>query len=458
MHKEELLRSIPSVSEVMALGPFQRHRDGKVEECPFVAESARLVLDRLRRDILDGKIAAPGDMPGHDEIKRAVRREIRNATMPSLKSVINGTGILNHTNLGRAPLAEEALELLEETAHWYSNLEYDLREGRRGSRHAHLGGLLEKLTGAESGMAVNNNAAAVLLALSVVGGAGKEVIVSRGELVEIGGSFRIPDVCQLSGSALREVGATNKTHLRDYEGAIGPDTSAILVVHPSNFSIAGFASKPEPEEIARLASSRGLPLVHDLGSGYLGGFAGVSEKTVAECVSAGADIVTFSGDKLLGGPQAGIAVGKKRWLDEMKAHPLARAVRIDKLSLAALEATLRLHYEKAHWKIPLFAMLSQTDEQLLEKARELQALCGDTAVVRDTARIGGGALPDSGLASYAVEFRSEKLPAAEVERRFRGRELPVLGRIRDGRFALDVFALRDYEFEIISEIWKEINK
>ena len=451
MDKSELYRQIPKVDDIIA-SPLL----SECEQGLLLTESARAILDEIREKISSGLIH---EMPDLNKIALLTLEKLEDTKRPRLRKVINGTGIIIHTNLGRAPLAEEAAKAVIQTALGYSNLEYSITDGKRGSRHTHIGDLLARLSGAEAAIAVNNNAAAVLLTLSALSFPESEIIVSRGELVEIGGSFRIPDVCALSGSKLIEVGTTNKTHLHDYERAITPQTAAILLVHPSNFSMTGFVSKLKTSELAELAKAHGIPLIEDLGSGCLIKSSSINEKTVMESLSSGADIVTFSGDKLLGGPQAGIIAGKSSLIEKMKKHPLARVVRIDKLSLAALEATLRLHHDPKHAveKIPVLSMLCVSEIELEQKATELKYRLGNsTVVVKEKSQAGGGALPGEEFTSYAVEFFSERFSPVEIERHFRSAPIPIVGRIRNDRFALDVRTIETSDFVHIDDRWKEI--
>ena len=452
MQKSALFRKIPKIDRIIS-SPLIREFDQGL----LLTECARAVLDKIREEISSGQ---RNEVPDLKSIVLLTIEKLDEVTKPNLRKLINGTGVIIHTNLGRTPLAKEAMQAIDQAASGYSNLEYSLAEGKRGSRHSHIGELLAKLTGAEAAIAVNNNAAAVLLALLAVGVPESEIIVSRGELVEIGGSFRIPDVCALSGSKLVEVGTTNKTHLHDYERAITPHTAAILSVHPSNFSMTGFVSKPSIKELAELAKSHCIPLIEDLGSGCLIRNDILSEKTVMDSISSGVDIVTFSGDKLLGGPQAGIIAGKMSHIEKMKKHPLARVVRIDKLSLAALEATLRLYFDpkQAAEKIPVLKMLNSHESELEQKATELKNLIGKaTMVVKEKSQAGGGALPGKEFTSYAVEFFSEKFSPAELETHFRSAIVPIIGRIRNDRFILDVRTIEASDFEYISNRWKEID-
>ncbi|EWY37299.1 L-seryl-tRNA selenium transferase, partial [Skermanella stibiiresistens SB22] len=379
-----------------------------------VVEAMRGALDALRRAMLDGGGEVFEPVGFLDRVKAVLEAE----RLPHLRRVINGTGIIIHTNLGRAPLAEAAVAAVVETAAGYTNLEYDLDGGVRGSRHAAVTYLLTRLTGAEAALVVNNNAAAVLLALSGVA-AGGEALVSRSELVEIGGSFRVPDVIRQGGARLVEVGTTNKTRAADYEAAITPDTRVILKVHQSNYRIVGFTSAPALAELAALGKRRGLVVMEDLGSGTLLDLRTLGlphEPTVRESVAAGVDLVMFSGDKLLGGPQAGIIVGRRDLIVGLAKHPLARALRIDKLSLAALEATLRLHAdpERLVTSVPVLAMLAERLPALAERAGRLAAsLAGiaglEVAEADGVSYSGGGSLPETALPSRLVTCRAPGL-------------------------------------------------
>jgi L-seryl-tRNA(Ser) seleniumtransferase len=366
---------------------------------------------------------------------------------PSLRPVLNATGVIVHTNLGRAPLAPAALDRVRAVAAGYSNLEYDLAAGARGSRHTHLGGILAELTGAETGMAVNNNAAAVLLCLAALA-EGREVVISRGELIEIGDGFRIPDILSQSGARLVEVGTTNRTSLRDYEAAIGPDTAALVRVHQSNFRMVGFTASPRLDELAGLAAKHGVPLVDDLGSGQLLDLPDLAdEPTARSSIEAGATVVCFSGDKLLGGPQAGVIVGTTGAVERIRRHPLARAMRIDKLSLAALEATLELSRDpqRALREIPVVAAAAESAEAVRERAERLADRLGGT-VVASVARVGGGAVPLLELPSFACALDGgDALHAA-----LRASDPPVVGVVREGRVLLDCRTLTDDQCLLIS--------
>jgi len=446
----ERLRGIPAVHELLDRPGLRRVQEGGEGAARWtVRRAVQRVLDRQRAEILDGLRERVEDP---DALERRIVQEVRLLRMPSLRPLVNATGVIVHTNLGRAPLAREALDALEQVARGYSNLEYDLERGRRGLRYRHLEGLLCELTGAEAALVVNNNAAAVLLALRVLA-RGREVIVSRGELVEIGGSFRIPEILAESGATLVEVGTTNRTHLRDYENAIRPATGLLLKVHPSNYRIQGFCQEVALEELAALGRRAGIAVMHDLGSGSLLdshalGLPG--EPSVREAVRAGLDVVTFSGDKLLGGPQAGILVGRASVMQAVQTHPLIRALRMDKLTLAALEATLMLYRDApdAGRRVPVLAMLGEGRETLGRRARGLAArlkklgLPGFSFRVRaSTGRAGGGSLPMEGLAGAAVAVKSCSHSCLELLARLREAPVPVIARVEKDELLLDVRTL-----------------
>jgi L-seryl-tRNA(Ser) seleniumtransferase len=409
------LRDLPSVDEL-----------ARTSDDPLAVEAARVVVARARERIRAG--TDPGDL-GEE-----LRAQLRAARAPRLRRVLNATGVIVHTNLGRAPLAEAALEHVAHAAAGYSNLEYDLDAGARGSRQTHVAELLHRLTGAEAALVVNNNAAAVLLALAALA-EGREVVVSRGELIEIGDGFRIPDVLARSGARLREVGTTNRTRAADYDAAVGPETAVLLRVHQSNFRVVGFTELPTVEELSHVARSHGLVLVDDLGSGALVDVG--DEPTARASLSAGADLVCFSGDKLLGGPQAGIVVGRGELVERLRRHPLQRALRADKLTLAALEGTLRLAIETPD-EVPVLRMLRERAESVRARAERLAALVGGE-VEETIARAGGGALPLAELPSYACAVEQE------LAQPLRAGDPPVVGIVRDGRLLLDCRTLTDAE-------------
>ncbi len=418
------LRDLPSVDEL-----------ARGAEDPLAVDAARSVLARAREEI--GVGAEPGDLQAR------LRDELARARRPRLRRVLNATGVIVHTNLGRAPLAAEAIARVEEVARGYSNLEYDLSGGARGSRQDHVADILRRLTGAEAALVVNNNAAAVLLALAALA-EGREVLVSRGELIEIGDGFRIPDVLARSGARLREVGTTNRTRAADYERAIGEGTALILRVHQSNFRVVGFTELTPLRRLAQVAQSHKLPLVDDLGSGVLlppsDTLSLGDEPSAKESLAAGADLVTFSGDKLLGGPQAGIVVGRAELIERLRRHPLQRALRADKLTLAALEGTLALYLD-APERIPVLRMLR--DDGVRARAERLAELTGGT-VEETVARVGGGALPLAELPSFACALE-EDLAAP-----LRSAEPPVVGIIRDGRLLLDCRTLTDHDVDEVA--------
>jgi L-seryl-tRNA(Ser) seleniumtransferase len=427
------LRDLPSVDE---LAGDARLADSAPR--PLVVAAVRSALARAREDIQAG--AAPGDLV------RRVEQELVAARAPRLRPVLNATGVIVHTNLGRAPLAEAALERVREVAGGYSNLEYDLRAGGRGSRQDHVAPILRRLTGAEGALVVNNNAAAVLLALAALA-EGREVLVSRGELIEIGDGFRIPDVLARSGARLREVGTTNRTRAADYESAFGPDTALVLRVHQSNFRVIGFTELPSLEELVRVARAHGLPVVDDLGSGALVESPLVGdEPTARESLAAGADLVCFSGDKLLGGPQAGIIVGRADLVERLRRHPLQRALRADKLTLAALEATLALYLDpaRATKEIPVLRELADSTDVVRARAARLAGLVGGE-VEQTVARVGGGALPLADLPSFACAIEEE------LAVRLREVDPPVIGLVRDGRCLLDCRTLSDAEVDQVAD-------
>ena len=407
-------------------------------------------LAGLRAQISTGALASVPDAPAL-LASAAVHLAARN--QPGLRRVLNATGIVLHTNLGRAPLAAEAIAAVEAVASGYCNLEFDLAAGKRGSRTQALEPLLRELTGAEAALAVNNGAAAILLALSALSDGG-EVIVSRGELVEIGGGFRVPDVIRQGGAKLVEVGATNKTRLADYRAAITQDTRVLLKVHQSNFRTIGFTAETPIAELAQLAHAQNLLVVADLGSGLIHETQGSAEPTLSQALASGADLVTCSGDKLLGGPQAGLILGKKSVVDRLRHHPLLRAVRLDKMSLAALEATLRLHRDMPE-RVPVYAMLHQTSAMLQNRAETLLSLLGAGALERTEAFAGGGSLPEERIASWAVSL-TPRGGAERAAAMLRTGEPAVVGRISEGRLLLDMLAIPDTELPELAAALKAV--
>ncbi|MGN6557671.1 MAG: L-seryl-tRNA(Sec) selenium transferase [Solirubrobacterales bacterium] len=426
----ESLRRLPSVERLAA----------RLSEAPhhLAVAAAREAIEAARQTALSGE-----PVPSEEQLAVAAAERLARLTRPSLRRVINATGVVLHTNLGRTPLAPAAVAQVAEIAAGYSNLEYDLESGGRGSRGAHVEALLQELSGAEAALAVNNNAAAVMLALAALAGDG-EVLVSRGELVEIGGSFRIPDILAHSGATLVEVGTTNRTRLADYAAAIGERTTAILRVHQSNFRSVGFTEQPRADELAALARERGIAMVDDLGSGALGEVHG--EPTVRAAVTAGADLVCCSGDKLLGGPQAGILFGHSEAVERCRRHPLARAMRLDKLQLAALEATLRLHRDEGPAALPALAMIAAPEEELRRRAEEMVAAIGPAAEVgRESGAPGGGSLADVALEGPACLVDPGEVGAEDLLARLRENDPPVIARIVRDRVVLDPRTMSDEE-------------
>jgi L-seryl-tRNA(Ser) seleniumtransferase len=442
-----LLRQLPAVDELLRHPRLQPWVDRLPR--PWAAAALRRVLAARRQT---WRAAIPADLPpklDEDGLFQDLQQALDAAAQPSLRRVINATGVIIHTNLGRSLLAVEALEQILEAAAHYSTLEYDLARGERGSRQDHLEGLLRELTGCEAALVVNNNAGAVLLALNTLA-RGREVIISRGQLVEIGGSFRLPEIMAASGAIMKEVGTTNKTHLRDYESAITSETAALLKVHPSNYRIVGFTKEVPLPEMKALGRRYGLPVLEDLGSGCLvdlSRFGLEKEPTVQETLAAGADLVLFSGDKLLGGPQAGFALGSRELVAALRQNPLTRALRPDKLTLAGLEATLRLYLEEpqAAAAIPTLALitrpLAEVERQARNLARAVKRRWGAHLKVEirpSEARVGGGALPEASLPSRALALEIPPLSPQELEARLRRAHPPVIARLEHGALLLDL--------------------
>jgi L-seryl-tRNA(Ser) seleniumtransferase len=455
--KSELFRELPSLDEVLRT-PGVEDLVAEHGIAP-VTDAARAVVTRVRGEIASGLLDGPGLRLALDELGSAIEKQLRQALGHSLRPVINATGVILHTNLGRAPLAETALAHLRETAGRFSNLEFDIGAGERGKRDVHVDRLLRSLlnevtrSGAElSSIVVNNNAAAVLLALNTLADGG-EVIVSRGELVEIGGSFRIPDVMAKSGATLCEVGTTNRTRVADYEKAITERTRLLLRVHRSNFAITGFTEQASNTDLLTLARQRGIPLMEDLGSGALvdlQSFGISGEPSVLDSLGAGVDIVTYSGDKLLGGPQAGLISGRADLVARMRANSLFRALRVDKLTYAALEATLLAYVKRDHDAVPTLRMMRLTKEEIGKRAQSIAAEVRSSKlnieVIDGESVIGGGAAPSSILPTRLLALSSTGLSADEVSARLRASDPPIIARVEQGRVLLDlrtVFADQD---------------
>lgn len=452
--KKELLRHIPKVDDILARPAVaEAIAQGKRAS---VTEAARRVTEELRAEILGG---GEPDVSLDQAALRTLAAAAESERM-SLRPVINATGIVLHTNLGRAVLGHEVAQAVMQVAENYNTLEYSCEAGRRGSRYDHVERLIQKLTGTEAALVVNNNAAAVMLVLGTMA-KNKQLIVSRGELVEIGGSFRVPEIMEQSNSTLLEVGTTNKTHPADYEDAIGEETAALLKVHTSNYRIVGFTEEVSVGSLVEIGHRHGLPVIYDLGSGALAdlpayGIGG--EPTVKQAVEAGADVISFSGDKLLGGPQAGIIIGKKEYIDAMKKNPLTRAMRIDKLTLAALEATLRIYLEpeQVARKIPTYRMLSMTMPELQAKGRrlmrKLKRVPGlDCALSEEQGQVGGGSVPAQMIPTWAVAVRHEAVSVDQLEARLRFCETPVIARIAHDRLLLDMRTVQEEYFDYIAQ-------
>lgn len=459
MPDQSLLARLPKVDQVLA----RPELTALLPEMPrsLIKEAVRIHLERLREKILAGD-EVDGQTLAIAAVALGAAGRARKLAKPSLRGLINATGVVVHTNLGRSLLSDRALDRLLALNRTYTNLEYDLEAGRRGSRYDHASGLLADLTGAESAIVVNNNAAAVFLCLQTMA-QGREVIVSRGQLVEIGGSFRIPDVMARSGAILREVGATNKTHLHDYENAITSQTALLLKVHTSNFAVVGFHKEVTLEELRELADRYHLPVMEDLGSGSLIDFSRfglAKEPTVQEAVAAGADLVTFSGDKLMGGPQAGIILGKRDLVEAVRKNPVNRAMRIDKLTLAALEATLEIYREpeKALELIPTLRMIATPYEELRKRAANLVRRLNRLNLPKlkvttreGASRVGGGALPLAAPRSRLVELKVEGLSATKLEEGLRAGDPPIICRLEDGRLLMDMRTLQPGDDKLIAE-------
>ncbi|MEW8955805.1 L-seryl-tRNA(Sec) selenium transferase [Clostridium sp.] len=458
----ELLRKLPKVDEVLL-----REDINELIE----AHGRAIVVDSLREGIefYRNKILK-------DEINNFEREEVINYSLgiitkkskPRLKRVINGAGIVIHTNLGRSLLSKEAVESMAMVSESYNNLEYDIEKGARGSRYSHIEDLLKKITGAEGAVVVNNNAAAVMLSLNTLCEE-KEAIVSRGQLVEIGGSFRVPEVMKFSKAKLVEVGTTNRTHLYDYEDNINENTGVLLKVHTSNFKIMGFTEEVPLEDMVSLGEKYNVPVVDDLGSGVLvdlSKYGFIYEPTVQESVRKGADVVTFSGDKMLGGPQAGIIVGKKQYIDRIKKNQLTRALRIDKMRIAALEATLRTYLDEkeAVKKVPTLNMMLLSNEELKKRAQRLKRKLKDAPkhleikISEDYSMVGGGSMPTETMDTVVLKIKSNKISLVQIESYLRSYEIPIIVRVGKGEVIIDVRTLLEKDYDIIGEAFKGIGE
>ena len=466
-NQQTLLRMLPGIDHIIELAKSEPFFDNIPKS--VLARSARYVVENLRTSILKESPDITDKNLTDSLFLENVKNSVQDAMKLKLRRTINATGVVVHTNLGRSLLADDAVENLLTIASRYSNLEFDLSKGTRGSRYSNVEDILCEISGAEAAMVVNNNAGAVFLCLETIS-RDKKVIVSRGELVEIGGSFRIPDVMAKSGGILKEVGTTNRTHLKDYESAIENDTGLLLKVHKSNYSIVGFTADVSLEDLVALGARYQIPVMEDLGSGTFIDFSKyglLKEPTVQESVAAGADVITFSGDKLLGGPQAGIIVGKKNLLNDIKKNPITRALRIDKLTLAALESTLRYYrnIDTVMGSIPTLRMLSLPFDQIEANAKELGKMLeniGDTrmsiTLINLSSRAGGGALPLLNLPSKGVGVEIQGISANGIEEYLRNNELPIIGRIEDDIFIMDLRTVRDDELLTIKNAFKNMLK
>lgn len=458
---KHLLSQIPAINKILLLDEIKELMNTYTEVA--IKSAIKQYIEEVKQAILNEELT---EVPSLSKIVGEVAKIVEKEDKNSLRRVINATGTILHTNLGRSLLSEKIKENIESVAFNYSNLEFDIDNKKRGSRYVHLIDIIKKLTGAEDVLVVNNNAAAVLLTLNTLV-KDQEIIVSRGELVEIGGAFRIPEIIKLSGGVPVEVGTTNKTHLKDYENAITEETGALLKVHTSNYKILGFTESVSNEEISYLARENELVSINDLGSGQFVDFSKFGlpyEPTVKEILDSGIDIVTFSGDKLLGGPQAGIIVGKKKYIEKMKKNQLTRALRVDKMTLASLEATLKLYLDEkdALEHIPTLHMISLSKERLFGKAdvlkTKLSSLDFDIRIEEDKAEVGGGSYPASYLESVAVKLTHRKLHATEIERKLLEVEIPIITRIKDNSIILDMRTLRTREFDIVKAALEEVTK
>ncbi len=463
--KQTLYRKIPAVDRLL-ISPMLSEASITYPR-NLILKAVSQVLDELRARIQKGQVTEEDSELNIESISKQVMERLGLLSRPSLRPLINATGVVIHTNLGRSILPEKVIKKFRSIGGGYSNLEYDLKLGKRGSRYCHIEEILEELTSAEAAMVVNNNAAAVLISLETLA-KGREVVVSRGELVEIGGSFRIPDVMRKSGAKMVEVGTTNKTRLRDYEEVIGPETALLLKVHTSNFNIVGFTEEPTVSELVKLGRHYGIPVMEDLGSGCLVDFSQyglLKEPTVQEVLAQGADLVTFSGDKLLGGPQAGIILGRKDLVGAIKINQLNRALRIDKLTLAALEETLRLYRDEATAikEIPTLKMICQTYGSLAKKAERLLKLIGklktenfSIELMDGVSKVGGGALPLLELPSRLLCLVPKKFPAHSMERWLRSLDPPVITRLEKEKVLLDVRTIQERYLKTAAQAIKDL--
>ncbi|SKA75468.1 L-seryl-tRNA(Sec) selenium transferase [Clostridium sp. USBA 49] len=460
MNNKELLRKLPKIDEMLKEDIVKKELSSTTRS--IVIESLREAIDKFRNDIILGKIKEFNNK----DILDCFYKKIQRKKIPKLRKVINATGVILHTNLGRSILCKEAIENVISISGDYNNLEYNIESGDRGSRYSHVEDLIKKITGAEAAVVVNNNAAAVMLILNTFCN-NKEVIVSRGQLVEIGGSFRIPDIMKFSGAKLVEVGTTNRTHLYDYENNINENTGMLLKVHTSNFKIMGFTKEIPLEDLVSLGKAYDIPVVEDIGSGVLVDFSKygfVYEPTVMDSIKKNVDIVTFSGDKMLGGPQAGIIAGKKIYIDKIKKNQLIRALRVDKMTLAALEGTLKcyLDEEYAIKNIPtLYSILTPKEihkkrAQNLRNKLKNQNVNLEIKIEKDYSIVGGGAMPSEKIDTYVLKLKSDIYSAEEIEKRLRENSVPIITRIYNGEVYMDLRTIFDRDFNLIADSLKKL--
>lgn len=470
LSEKEALRAIPPINEILGeniiIDLVSRH--GRAVVLDYTRGVVELMKKAIRQD---ASFCVKQDIQSEEDIKDYINRNLvkmmKSYEMRGLKKVINATGIILHTNLGRAPLPKKAIESMVEVSNGYSNLEYDLQKGKRGSRHSHLETMISKITGAEDGIIVNNNAAAVFLCLNTFANQ-KEVVISRGQQVEIGGSFRIPDIIARSGAKMVEVGTTNKTYLSDYDNVISEETAVLLKVHTSNYKVVGFTHDVPLKEMVKLGNGNELITIEDLGSGCLmdlSTFGIPYEPMVQDSVKDGADLVTFSGDKLLGGPQAGIIVGKKKWINQLKKNPLFRMLRCDKVTIAGLRAVFELYLdsEQAIYNIPTISMISLNEDELQLRAIKLQECilyelhnCCKTKIIDEWDEIGGGSLPGIKLKSRVVVLTPSKISIDDLQSKLRKAKIPVICRINQGKLYFHVRTIQEEEIELIVESLKEV--
>lgn len=462
---KEYLKQIPSVNDLLAEAAAEKIKNNYTRN--DLIEGIRKVTDKIRSDLLSDEFSEKDfntERLQAEHILLEVESHLKEVYQPKMAPALNATGVIIHTNLGRSILSDKAVAAVKDVAEHYSTLEIDRETGERGHRYFALQEIIKKLTGAEAAVVVNNNAGAVTIALAALA-SGKEVVISRGELVEIGGSFRVPEVMEQSGAELLEVGATNKVYLKDYINAVSEETAAFLKVHTSNYRIMGFTESVDSAELSDYAHSRDIPVIEDLGSGILFDLQeyGLSyEPTVRECIESGIDVVTFSGDKLLGGPQAGIIVGKKEYIEKIEYHPLMRALRVDKFTIAALEATLNQYrdFERALKELPTLRMLSEDSSEVRMRAEELYEKLAaadsyDYQIEADLAKVGGGAYPLIELDTFVLKIDPKIISAEDFAYKLRQQSPPVFTRISEDSVILDLKTVQKSEVDLLAEILNE---